>query len=137
MTMKNLFVVLGVIVLLFGVACTELAPASPTISVSGTTVGRATSTTYESPVVTLEPDLTANPSQVSVSEGNTIKMVNNSGRYVTIHSYNCSEFNMMNLRNGGWLYTEPFTPSGKTCDYFAWDVNWSRKIFQGQVTVTP
>jgi hypothetical protein len=95
------------------------------------------STTSEEPVVTLMPDLTASPSQVTVRAGYEIIMVNNSGRYRTIRSYNCSEFNMMNVPDGGWQYSSVFRPAGKTCNYFAWDVNWSRKILEGQVTVVP
>jgi hypothetical protein len=29
----------------------------------------------------------------------------------------------------------PFDPAGKTCDYFVWDTNWSRKIFVGRIVV--
>jgi hypothetical protein len=131
---------MGIAVLSFNVACSEGVPTAPSSSVMNDLQPNPeslTSTTYSVPVVTLMSDLTASPSQVTVRAGYPIKMVNNSGRYRTIHSYNCSEFNMMNLTNGGWLYTEVFWPAGKTCDYFAWDVNWSKKILEGQVTVGP
>jgi hypothetical protein len=85
--------------------------------------------------VTLLPDLTVDSPRVAVSAGTRVKMVNKSGRYAKVHSYNCSEFSGVNLPNGGWINTWAFTPAGKTCDYFVWDVNYSRKLFEGQVVV--
>jgi hypothetical protein len=137
MTMKDLCAMMGLTAVLVNVACSEvrspLTPSNP----PNTEISTATtaSTTDAQPVVTLLSDLTASPSLVTVKAGYRVKMVNQSGRYARIHSYNCSEFNMMQLPNGGWLNTSEFTPAGKTCDYFKWDVNWSRQIFVGQVVV--
>jgi hypothetical protein len=112
-------------------------PAAPTEfdgAVSVATTGAALTTT-SSPTVTLLPDLTVDSPRVAVSAGTRVKMVNKSGRYAKVHSYNCSEFSGVNLPNGGWINTWAFTPAGKTCDYFVWDVNYSRKLFEGQVVV--
>jgi len=87
------------------------------------------------PTITLRSDLTVDPAQVTVSAGQDVLMVNRSGRNATIRSSNCSEFNMMNVSRGGYQYSSIFNPPGKTCDYYAWDVNWSRKIFIGRVVV--
>ena len=45
------------------------------------------------------------------------------------------EFQLMALPPGKSKNTIGFKPAGKTCDYFVWDVNWSRMIFVGQVVV--
>ncbi len=134
MTMKTWLSMIGVGMLTLTVGCareTPLAPEDAGGAISDTRLELTTST----PVVTLLPDLTASPSQVTVAAGYRVKMVNSSGRYAVVHSYNCTEFNMVNLPNGGWINTSVFTPAGKTCDYFVWDVNWSRKLFEGQVVV--
>ena len=99
------------------------SPSAPTLTTASTS----------EVVVTLQPDLTASPAVVSVPAGNTILMVNNSSQYVLIRSYNCSQFSSIGLQPGASLHTMPFTPAGKTCDYFAWD--YPRKIFQGRVNV--
>jgi hypothetical protein len=76
----------------------------------------------------------ADPASVTIAAGNG-QVLNKSGRYAKVHSYNCSEFSGVNLPNGGWVNTWAFKPAGKTCDFFVWDVNWSRKLFEGQVVV--
>jgi hypothetical protein len=112
---------------------TPLSPSEVNDAVSGTEASALTTTS--TPVVTLLPDLTVDPARVTVMAGSTVKMVNKSGRYAKVHSYNCSEFSGVNLPNGGWIDTWEFSPAGKTCDYFVWDVNRTRKIFAGQVAV--
>ena len=82
-------------------------------------------------------DYTVTPSRVMVKSGYRVKVVNNSGRYKQIHSYNCSQFQMVDPDPGTWILTGVFSPAGKVCDYFAWDTNRSRKIFVGQVEVVP
>jgi hypothetical protein len=140
MTKKFWSAVMGVGLLMSSVGCSEIAltaPSNSTVTVLDSGLGSTASIADSYPVVTLLPDLTTDPSQVTVPAGYRVKMVNNSGRYAKMHSYNCSEFSMVNLPNGGWINTSVFNPAGKTCDYFAWDVNWSRKIFVGQVVVEP
>ena len=95
----------------------------------------AIASTTSATSVTLLPDLTASPSRITVKAGSRLLMTNKSGRSTRLHSYNCSEFSLMALPNGYSKNTYPFNPAGKTCDYFAWDSNWSRKIFVGQVVV--
>src|SRR5439155_13307256 len=115
--------------------------AAPEVSaaVSGeaseATSGARMGTMATSPVVTLQPDLTANPSWVTVAAGSRVKFVDNSGRSVAIHCYNCIELGQLSLNPGTSKNTQVFWHAGKTCDYFAWDTNWSRQIFQGHVTV--
>jgi len=136
MTMKSWLGVIGVGMLVLSVGCTERAGIAPTELASNTAVGgAATSTTYESPVVTLQPDLTADPATVSLEAGYTVLFVNNSAQTVKLHSYNCTETGNINLSPGYSRHTLPFNPAGKTCDYFAWDTGWSRKIFVGQIKV--
>ena len=91
--------------------------------------------TAGTPVVTLQSNLTVSPARVSVKAGYPVRMVNNSGRGVRVHSENCSEFSLMGLTPGASKNTIGFKPAGKTCDYFVWDTNWSRRIFVGQVVV--
>ena len=135
MTMKSMSAVAGAAMLAAAIGCAREAPLAPggfssDISAAATEV---ITTTY--PVVTLLPDLTVEPARVSVREGYKIKMVNKSGRYAVIQSSNCSEFNMMNVANGRFQYSSVFRPAGKTCDYYAWETDWSRKFFIGQVVV--
>jgi len=137
MTMKSWLGMIGVGLLILSVGCTERAGIAPTELASNTKVGgAAASSTYESPVVTLQPDLTADPATISVAAGYTVLVVNNSTRYVRMRS-NCSEFITMGLQPGVSRHTMPFETAGQTCDYFVWDTNWSRKIFVGTVNVTP
>ena len=89
------------------------------------------------PVITMLADYTVSPSRVQVKRGYRAKVVNSSKRYVQIHSYNCSQFQMVDPDPGSWIRTGIFSTAGKVCDYFAWDTNWSRKIFVGQVEVIP
>jgi hypothetical protein len=123
--------------LMISVGCSQAptAPSSLAIESSSAALGATSETTYSQPVVTLLPDLTVSPSQVTVRAGYRVRMVNNSGRAARIHSYNCSEFTLMALPAGYSKNTLPFSPAGKTCDYFVWETDWSRKIFVGQVIV--
>jgi len=82
-------------------------------------------------------DYTVSPSYIQVKVGSRAKVVNNSGRRFQIHSYNCSQFQMVDPDPGTWIRTTIFRPAGKVCDYFAWDTDWSRKLFVGQVEVVP
>jgi hypothetical protein len=130
---------LGVIafgLLTWTVGCARENPAAPSelnLSAAQGPLSELTTTSYS--IVTLQADLTANPALVTVRAGDPVLMVNNSARVVRIHSYNCSEFSAIWLSPGVAKHTIPFNPTGKTCDYFAWDTNWSRKIFQGKVDV--
>jgi hypothetical protein len=136
MMMKSWLGVIGVTMLTLSVGCARETPLSPSQvndAVSGAQGSELTTTSW--PVVTLLPDLTVDPTLTTVAAGSKVKMVNNSGRYAVVHSYNCSEFSGVNLPNGGWINTWVFKPAGKTCDFFVWDVNWSRKLFEGQVVV--
>jgi hypothetical protein len=135
MTMKSLLGLIGVGMLTLTAACAGETPLAPGDAGGTASATQLELTTTSTPVVTLMPDLTVDPHQVLVTAGSTVKMVNNSGRYAKVHSYNCSEFSGVNLPNGGWINTWVFRPAGKTCDYFVWDVNWSRKLFEGQVMV--
>lgn len=135
MTRKLWVSMIGVGMLTLTIGCSRQTPLAPGDVGSAISDAPAALTTTGTPVVTLMPDLTASPSLVTVAAGYRVKMVNSSGRYAKVHSYNCTEFNMVNLPNGGWINTSVFTPAGRTCDYFVWDVNWSRKLFEGQVVV--
>jgi hypothetical protein len=136
MTMKAMFSLVGAAVVSFSVGCARETPLAPS-GLSGVVGLAETSelTTGSTPTVTLLPDLTVSPARVAVRAGYRIMMVNKSGRNASIRSSMCSEFNMMNLPNGGFLNSSVFRPAGKTCDYSAWDDNWSAKIFKGQVVV--
>ena len=83
--------------------------------------------------VTLQPDGTASPAEVSVAVGHTILMVNNGSQYVLIRS-NCGEFSTMGLQPGDAHYTAPFRPAGKTCNYYAYR-NYPNKIYNGSAKV--
>jgi len=95
------------------------------------------STVSTEPVITMLSDYTVTPSRVAVTAGSRATVVNNSGRYVQFHSYNCSQFQMVDPDPGRYTQTGIFKTAGKVCDYFAWDTNWSRKIFVGKVEVVP
>ena len=142
--------VLGVALLTFSVGCSGMAsPVAPSsitsvakntgglssADVSGAAEVSTTAAISSYPAVTLQADLTASPSSVTVAAGSKVLMVNNSTRYVSVNSYNCAEFSSMGLQPGVSRHTMPFYTGGKTCDYFVWDKNWSRKIFVGQVVV--
>ena len=117
--------------LAFTVGCARQAPTAP--SEPSVSVGAAPlSDLTDTPVVTLQADLTANPAMVTVTAGNTVLFVNNSNQYVRMRSA-CTEFLTLALAPGASRHTTPFTPAGKTCDYFVW--NWPEKIFVGQVFV--
>ena len=134
---------LGVValgMLMVSIACGRETPNAPTAigdNSSAITSGATMETMGIGATVTLQPDLTAYPANVTVREWEAVKFVNQSGRFVTIRSYNCTEFNLLRIPDAYSLDTSFFRPAGKTCDYFAWDVNWSRKIFVGQVLVQP
>jgi ribosomal protein L24E len=112
---------------------TAAAPA-PTGTGSSTPAPTMTTSSTSEVVVTLQPDGTAAPSQVSVASGYTILMVNNSSKYVLIQSSNCSQFSSMGLQPGVARHTMPFRPAGKTCTYFAYG-DYPQQIFQGQVSI--
>jgi hypothetical protein len=115
--------------------CGEHSPTAPAATASAAIAsadgGALTSSSY---TVTLRPDLTASPSSLSVPSGYKVLFVNNSGRGVALHSYNCSQFTYMSLNAGYSKNTLPFSPSGKVCDYLAYDNNY-QKIFEGRITV--
>jgi hypothetical protein len=92
---------------------------------------------FTQPEVTMLADLTVSPVRVKVKAGYRVMFINDSGRYKQIHSYNCTEFQMVDPQPGTSIRTSPFSPAGKVCDYFAWERNRSRKIFVGQVEVVP
>ena len=130
-------VTVGVCVLIVNVGCSgTTAPLSPTLNAVQPTdnPGISTSTVSSSPIITMQRDLTVSPSRVTVSAGYRVRFVNNSALYVQIHSYNCSEFQMVDPSPGTSIRTQAFRPAGKVCDFFAYDQNW-QKIFVGQVHV--
>jgi len=135
MTTKSMWAVVGVAMLAGTIGCARETPLAPGVAENSASTAAAELTTGSNPVVTLMPDLTASPQVTTVSAGTRVKFVNNSGRYAKVHSYNCSEFSGVNLPNGGWINTWAFTPAGKTCDFFVWDTNYTRKLFEGQVVV--
>ncbi len=92
---------------------------------------------YTQPEIAMLPDLTVTPARVKVKAGYRVTFINKSGRYKQIHSYNCSEFQMVDPDPGTSIRSSPFSPGGKVCDYFAWENRRSRKIFVGQVEVIP
>ena len=136
MTMKSWSGRLGVAVLVVSFGCARGTPLSPSQESSSVEPSEsAANATTSAPVVTLQADLTANPASVTVAAGSVVKFVNRSGRYAKVHSYNCTEFSMVSLPDGGWRNTQVFKPAGKTCDFFVWETDWSRKLFEGQVVV--
>jgi plastocyanin len=138
MTKKFWSAVMGVSLLMSSVGCSEgttpFAPSKSAMNDFGPASGSTASTIDSYPVVTLKPDLTVDPAVVTVQAGDQVLMVNNSDRTVRIRSY-CQEFLIMYLGPGASKYTWSFGRTGETCDYFAWDANWSQKIFVGQVVV--
>jgi plastocyanin len=140
MTMKLWSGLVGVGMLMMSFGCareTPLAPSeeSPAMLSSAEPSVSATSVTTSVPVVTLQPNLTADPARVTVAVGGVVKFVNKSGRYAKVHSYNCTEFTMIALPDGGWRNTQYFRSAGRTCEFFVWENDWSRKLFEGQVVV--
>ena len=134
--MKSWFVVIGFATMLMTVGCGKQAPNGPSeMAVEVSSPEATMATTFATPVVTLGADLTASPAFVTVPVGAKVRMVNNTGRALRIFSYNCTEFSPIALSPGSGANTSPFRPTAKTCDYFAWDYNWSRKILVGQVVV--
>ena len=134
--MKDLCVAIGFGVLLLSVGCTQQSLTAPTELVSNSTTREATSSTSPYQVVTLQADLTAAPASVTVKAWDAVTFVNRSGRFVTIHSYNCNEFSVLRIPDGYSRNTNYFRPAGKKCDYFAWDDNdYSRQVFVGDVNV--
>src|SRR5882762_9980926 len=97
MTMRSVRAI-PVAVLLMNVGCAQNAPTAPASTSSAVLAsddGEAlTSSSY---AVTLMPDLTASPSNLSVKSGYKVLFTNNSGRPVSLQSYNCSQFNYMDL----------------------------------------
>jgi hypothetical protein len=134
-TMKMWFGAIGVGAFVSSLGCTQRAAMAPSDLATDATMQGTAASTYQSPVVTLKSDLTADPATVSVTAGQTVLVVNNSARYVRMRSSNCTEFLSMGLQPGVSRHTMPFDPAGKTCDYFVWDTNWSRKIFVGRIVV--
>jgi hypothetical protein len=138
MTKQFWFGAMGIGVLAFNLACSEGAPTAPSTlprnDVGATTSGELASTIAPGSV-TFQPDLTANPQTITVPVDSKLLMINRSGRYVRLHSPNCWEFQAIALLDGYSKHTEAFEPAGKTCDYFAWTDNRTRKIFVGRVEV--
>jgi hypothetical protein len=136
MTMKTAKYVVRAIALssvLVNVGCAQSSPTAPTASPAALASDGAdlTSSSYR---ITLLPDLTASPASLSVASGYKVLFVNNSGRGVALHSYNCTEFTYMSLNAGYSKNTLPFRPAGKVCDFLAYDNNY-RTIFEGRITV--
>jgi hypothetical protein len=140
MTKKFGSLVIGIGLLLLSVGCsagsTPVVPSNSTMNVLDSGSQSLASTTYPYTYITLEPDLTANPATTTVRAGYRVRMVNHSHLYVAIQS-NCYEFNTMDLRPGGAWSTFPFSYAriGTACDYYAWNENWTQKIFVGRVNV--
>jgi len=131
MTRKLWLSMIGVGMLTLTVGCAREMPVGPS-ELNGEVSGTAlVSSEY---VVTLAPDNTASPASLSVMAGYSVLFVNNSGRPIAVHSYNCSEFIYTSINAGYSKYTRPFNPAGKTCDYFAYNASYE-KIFIGQVSV--
>lgn len=108
------------------------APEQPAAAAAASDDGAAlTSSAY---TVSLNPDRTASPATLAVASGYSVLFVNNSGVPVALHSYNCSQFTYMSLYPGYSKRTLPFSPAGKTCDYFAYDSNY-QKMFVGRIVV--
>ena len=140
MTMKSWSGLVGVGMLMVSFGCARETPLSPSVEndvmlSSAQPSEAATNATTSVPVVTLQPNLTADPARVTVAAGAVVKFVNKSGRYAKVHSYNCTEFTMVSLPDGGWRNTQDFRSAGKTCEFFVWENDWSRKLFEGQVVV--
>jgi hypothetical protein len=134
--MKSWFSVIGFATILMTVGCGKQAPNAPSeMAVEVSSPEATMATTYATPLVTLGADLTASPAFLTVPVGGKVRMVNNTGRALRIFSYTCTEFSTIALSPGYSANTLPFRSTGKTCDYFAWDYNWSRKILVGQVVV--
>src|SRR5882672_1692555 len=135
MTRKLWLSMIGVGMLTLTIGCARQTPLAPEDVGSAIPDAPAALTTTGTPVVTLMPDLTAAPASITVPAWSAVQFVNNSGRFVTIHSYTCTAFSLLRIPAGYSRSTSYFRPAGKTCDYFAWDGNWSRQIFVGQVVV--
>jgi hypothetical protein len=137
MTKKSWFGAVGVGLLTFTLGCSEGAPGAPT-SLARSDFGDSTAVlaaTIAPGSVTFQPDLTASPSSITVPADSKLLMINRSGRYVVLQSYKCSEFRSIALADGYAKHTLPFSPAGKTCDYFVWTDNRTRKIFAGEILV--
>jgi len=135
MTARHGFRAIALSVLLMTAGCGQHSPTAPSATASAAIASAdGESLTSSSYTVTLRPDLTASPSSLSVPSGYRVLFVNNSGRGVALHSYNCSQFTYMSLNAGYSKNTLAFSPSGKVCDYFAYDNNYQR-IFEGRITV--
>ena len=127
---------MGVALFIMNAGCASpTAPTSSRADAVGSAPAEMFETAATAPVVTLLPDLTVSPVEVTVSSGSRLKMTNNSGRSVRFQCYECSQFQWVVLPAGYTRYTPPFGAAGQICDYFVWDTNWSRKIFQGRVMV--
>src|SRR5437763_8727827 len=86
MTMKSFS--LGAIafgVMIWTGACAKETPTAPSI-VSGDVSGARTADLTSTPTVTLLPDLTARPAQVTVAVGDTVLFANQSGRALLLRS---------------------------------------------------
>lgn len=137
MTRKSLLGAMAVGMLMLNAGCSEgtapFAPSRSAMNDSATALGSAADETSPYPVVTFEPDGTANPATVTVPLGGKVLMVNNTSQYVLVRSSYCSQFSSMGLQPGVARHTSPFYPSGKSCPYFVWD--YPQKIHQGVVNV--
>ena len=126
--------VFGVGMMMLTMACAREMPAGPSAVSVEVPAPQPANATSDEPTITLMPDNTASPSSVTVQPGDTILVRNNSGRYVLLRSYNCSEFSTMGLQNGAARHTWPFDPGTRTCDFYAF-ASYTQKIFVGQVHV--
>lgn len=136
MTKQCWFGAVGIGVLAFHLGCSHDVPTAPSRVVgSNFSVSTVVASTIAPGSVTFQPDQTANPASITVPADSKLLMINRSGQYVRLHSSNCSEFRSIGLFNGESKHTLPFTPAGKTCNYFAFTDNRTRRIFQGEVVV--
>ena len=125
---------LGGLMIVWTVGCAQQTPSGPSVvsdSVSGARTVEATASS--TPVVTLRPDLTANPAEVTVPVGGSVLFSNQTANYVLMRSSNCSEFQIVGLQAGVSRYTWPFYPGGKKCDYYAYKNG--QEVFVGRVYV--
>jgi plastocyanin len=127
---------------MMSIACSEMAtPVSPSpisiVDTSAEVPASSESPSETAPVITMLSDYTASPSYVKVKVGYRVTFVNHSGRYFQIHSSNCSQFTMVDPSPGSSVRSGIFKYAGKVCNFYAWDTNWSRKLFEGKVEVVP
>ena len=133
MTMKTWSSLIGVAMLTLTLGCARQTPLAPEDLGSAISDARVELATTGGPVVTLMPDLTANPAEVTVPVGGSVLFSNQTAGYVLMRSSNCSEFSIVGLQAGVSRHTFPFYPGGRTCNYYAY--KYPQKVFVGRVYV--